>query len=221
MFRIKICGLTNAEDARAAAEAGADAIGLNFYEKSARCVSPDRARQIADTLPEGVQRIGVFVNATLADIRDRYAELSLDFVQLHGDEAPEFLAELRLPVIRAFRPFADLTAVSQYLTHCDRLKCRPVMVLLDAFRQGQFGGTGVTANWGAIRDGRSLLGRLPLVLAGGLRAENVGQAIAVVEPDAVDTASGVETAPGRPSAELVRAFVANAQRAFELRERSR
>lgn len=222
MFRIKICGVTTVEDARIAADAGADAIGLNFFDKSPRFVSERVAERIAAALPVGVKKIGVFVNATASEIRDRYVAASLDLIQLHGDEPPEFLSELDgLPVMRAFRPTGALTSVRDYLSECDRVSLRPAMILIDAFSKDQYGGTGETADWAAIKAARPFLGKAPLVLAGGLNPSNVACAIAAVEPDAVDTASGVEISPGRKSAKLIQAFVAEAQGAFDLVNKSR
>jgi phosphoribosylanthranilate isomerase len=222
MFRIKICGITSVEDGCAVVAAGADALGLNFYEKSPRYVSAEVAEQIVATLPPGVKKVGVFVNATAEEIRARFSALSLDLIQLHGDERPEFLAELDgLPVMRAFRAAGNLSAVGDYLHQCEQLNCRPKMVLIDAYRKGQYGGTGETVDWTATKAGRPQIGTLSMVLAGGLTPQNVGQAIAAVEPDAVDTASGVEVSPGHKSAELIRAFVTEAQRAFDLLGRSR
>ena len=222
MFRIKICGVTNVDDALAAAAAGADAIGLNFYANSPRCVSHEAAAQIVSALPSGIKKVGVFVNANADEIRGLSADLPLDLIQLHGDEEPAFLAGLiGTPAMRAFRPVGSLEGIQAYLDKCDRLNCRPEMVLIDAFRKTAYGGTGETADWDAIRTSRSLLRGLPIVLAGGLTAENVAKAIAAVEPDGVDSASGVELSPGRKSPDLIRAFVAQAKRAFDLLDQSR
>jgi phosphoribosylanthranilate isomerase len=142
-------------------------------------------------------------------------EVGLNLVQLHGDEPPEFLAELRgIPILRALRPGADLAAIGEYLQRCYALACLPRMVLIDACASGAFGGTGQTADWQAMRDYRVHLAGQPLVLAGGLTPSNVATAIATVRPWAVDVASGVEERPGKKSAELVRAFVAAARAAF-------
>ena len=198
MFHVKICGITRTEDARAAAAAGADAIGLNFYAGSQRCVSRQQAGEIVAQLPAGVLPVGLFVNADAHDVCRLFDELKLGLIQLHGDEPPEYLAQLGTrPVMRAFRLGAeDWQPIVEYLDRCRRLGCLPRMVLIDAFQPGQYGGTGQTADWSLLADWRTRLGDLPLVLAGGLTPENVVAAIEAVHPIAVDTASGVEVSPG-------------------------
>lgn len=215
MFRVKICGITCPADARLAVEAGADAIGLNFYPQSPRYCALEQARAIALALPRHVCKVGVFVNATLETIGAAAAEVPLDLIQLHGDETPEFARQVcPLPVMRALRVGADLAPVSEYLKACHRLRAVPRLLLLDAARAGQFGGTGATLDWELLATGRGALGGMPLVLAGGLTPANVAEAIRVVRPWGVDVASGVETKPGQKSAELVRQFVAQAHAAF-------
>jgi phosphoribosylanthranilate isomerase len=217
MFRIKICGITNVEDALAAAEAGADAIGLNFFEQSPRHVSRETALQIAAVLPKNLKKVGVFVNATPSEIRSLHQDLSFDLVQLHGDEPPELLSTLiGIPVIRAFRSDGNWAFIQNYLLRCTSLNCSPALVLIDAYSKSQYGGTGETANWSALGKNRPLFGQLPIVLAGGLRPENVAHAIETAMPQAVDTASGVEISPGHKSLQQMQAFVAAAQTAFDL-----
>ncbi|HUY31163.1 MAG TPA: phosphoribosylanthranilate isomerase [Pirellulales bacterium] len=221
MFRIKICGVTTLADALAAADAGADAIGLNFHPGSSRFVSRDQAAEIAAALPSGIQKVGVFVNPTADDVRHTVERLSLDLVQLHGDEPPEFLARLgEIPVLRAFRLEAGgLPAVSDYLAECRQRDATPAMVLLDAFRVGAYGGTGLSLDWTVAAAYHQFSAAPPLVLAGGLAAANVAQAIAAVRPAAVDTASGVEASPGRKDHAQVAAFVAAAKKALGLGDR--
>lgn len=215
MFRVKICGITTAADARAAREAGADAIGINFYAKSPRCCTLEQARDVATAVGAGVCRVGVFVNATPEEIRRAAAAVPLDLVQLHGDETPEAIRELRpLPVMRVFRLQAEPAAVTSYLDACHRLRAWPRMALVDAARAGEYGGTGQTLDWPLLAAQRAAWRGLPLVLAGGLTADNVAEAIAAVRPWAVDVASGVEESPGRKSPELVARFVAAAREAF-------
>lgn len=215
MFQVKICGITTPEDARTVADAGADAIGLNFFARSERFVRDDVASAIAQAVPSSVTKVGLFVNAPAARIRELFDGLKLDLIQLHGDEPPEFLVELGgRPVMRAFRVGADLSPVRDYLTHCRALHVTPRAVLIDAFQADRYGGTGRTADWTAVAKSRDVWGDLPLVLAGGLKAENVAVAIECVRPVAVDTASGVESAPGRKSPKLVVAFVAAARTAL-------
>ena len=217
MFRIKICGLTSADDAAMTAACGADAVGLNFYPKSPRFISPERAKEVVAPLPETVVKVGLFVNAPADEVRAVFGRLSLDLVQLHGDEPPEHLADLApLPILRAFRIGAGgLTPICTYLERCHRLGCLPQGVLLDAGVPGQYGGTGQTADWTAASQYPCEPWHPPLVLAGGLTAANVAEAVAAVRPAAVDTASGVESSPGSKSLERVREFVAAAKRALE------
>lgn len=221
MFTIKICGITTVDDARAAAAAGADAVGLNFYGESPRFLPLEQAQHVAAVVPKGVLKVGLFVNAPAEAICGAYDALGLGLIQLHGDEPPEFLAELgRRPVMRAFRVGADgLPPIAEYLRRCGELGTPPAMVLLDAHRAGQFGGTGTPADWDHIADERSLLGDVPLALAGGLTADNVAAAIFRVRPSAVDTASGVETRPGHKDAAAMQRFVAAARAAFEQLDR--
>ncbi len=218
MFQIKICGITRVEDAMAAAEAGADAIGLNFFSGSKRCITADQATQIIASLPDSVLRVGLFVNAVPRDVCQTFDALRLGLIQLHGDEPPEYLAQLGpRPVMRAFRmDAAGWLPILAYLDRCRQLGCLPRMVLIDAFQPGQFGGTGHTADWNQLSNWRSRLGDLPLVLAGGLTADNVAAAIQSVRPAAVDTASGVESRPGVKDLAAVPAFVSHARAAFEM-----
>lgn len=214
LFQIKICGVTTVEDALGAVQAGADAVGVNFYRQSPRYVEESRAREIAAVLPEGVKCVGVFVNPELSQLEGAVA-LGLHAVQLHGDESPTLLAHFRtLPVVKAFRLGADgLAPVQAFLDQCRALSCLPEMVLIDSYRAGEFGGTGATADWGAAAEYAALQGP-PLVLAGGLKPENVAEAIRAVRPLAVDTASGVESAPGNKDQAKMNAFVQAAQDGF-------
>jgi phosphoribosylanthranilate isomerase len=251
MFRVKICGITTADDALLAAEAGADAIGLNFYEKSPRFVPADRAGEIVERLRQGypaeqVQVFGVFVNATLDDMIWTIREANLygpeqGFgIQLHGDEPPELIRDLHceglgrsgellqvlghvptVPVVRAFRcRSGGLSAEGEYLMQCQQLRALPQAVLLDAYSKGSYGGTGQCVDWSAIAGAKSSLAGLPLILSGGLTATNVREAVAFARPDAVDVASGVESAPGRKDAAKVLAFAAAAKDALTTLGRS-
>src|SRR5688572_23668384 len=226
MFRVKICGITSVDDALQAAEAGADAIGLNFYEDSPRFVPPDLAGDIVAAIREehdarAVQIFGVFVNAALDDIVWTFREGNLYGieqavgVQLHGDEPPELLCDLRqhgigtsedllhtlgyaplTPVMRAFRcQSPDLAEVKAYLQRCQDLRASPQAILLDAHQPDTYGGTGQPADWQAIGRERDRLPALPVVLAGGLTPQNVAEAIHTARPSGVDVASGVEREP--------------------------
>lgn len=199
MFRIKICGVTCPEDALAVAAAGADCIGLNFYDKSVRYLPPERAAEVVGSIPDQVLKAGVFVNAPLAEIRELAERFALDFVQLHGDEPPEAIAELAdFRVIKAFRLGPEgIAPVAEYLERCYQLAAMPAMVLLDAFQAGAYGGTGRVADWTAAREYHDLGAGPALILSGGLNPENVAAAMAAVRPAAIDLASGVESSPGR------------------------
>jgi phosphoribosylanthranilate isomerase len=251
MLRIKICGITTPDDALLAAEAGASAIGLNFYDQSPRHVSPDQAAEIVERLrqdysAENVQVFGVFVNATLDDILWTIREANLygpeqGFgIQLHGDEPPELIQQLQqhglgqighlfqatghiptVPIVRAFRcPNGDLSSPAAYLKKCQDLSSLPQAALVDAFEPGSYGGTGKCLDWASLARRKSALLNLPVVLAGGLTPQNVADAIATARPDAVDVASGVESAPGRKDPAKVLAFVAAAKQAFATLARS-
>jgi phosphoribosylanthranilate isomerase len=216
VFQVKICGVTSVGDALAACAAGADALGLNLFSGSKRYVIEEEARRIASALPAEVLKVGVFVNAEAAHVRRCAETLHLDLVQLHGDEPPEYLAQLAgQPVLKAFRLSSDgLASVQQYLNRCRQLDCLPAMVLLDAFQAGEYGGTGLALDWPALADWRKRLPEVGLVLAGGLTPENVAQAIQTVRPSAVDTASGVETAPGIKDPAQMQAYITAARQAF-------
>ncbi|OHB69767.1 MAG: hypothetical protein A2V70_16860 [Planctomycetes bacterium RBG_13_63_9] len=223
MFCIKICGVTTVDDARAVVEAGADAVGLNFYPKSPRCIGLDQARRIIAALPDNpdeMAKVGLFVNAAAEDVCRTFDQLGLDLIQLHGDEPPEYLVSLAgRPVMRAFRLGQQgLRPVGRYLEHCQRLRCAPRTVLIDSHVEGVLGGSGQVADWRALQTWSDLPPHgtaPPMVLAGGLTPENVAEAIRTVCPAAVDTASGVESAPGRKDRSKVEAFVRAARAAFD------
>ena len=214
MFSIKICGITNVKDGQLAALAGADAIGLNFYEDSPRFVNAEIAGKLSQVVPAKVQRVGLFVNAAAELINQHCEALRLDFIQLHGDEPPEFLAELcDVPIVRAFRFGGDnMDEIAAYLDACSRA---PTAVLIDAKIEGEFGGTGEAVDWESLAAAKEQLGDMPLVLAGGLDPFNVEEAVETVRPSAVDTASGVESKAGSKDPMLMRAFVNAAKRALQ------
>lgn len=216
MFRVKICGVTNLEDSGCCAEAGADAVGLNFYPPSPRCIGVVLARQIALALPPQVTKVGVFVNASRDEVLRTADRVGLDVIQLHGDESPQMLAGLgERRVLRAFRCVSDdVRPVVDYLRRCEDAGRRPWAVLIDAYQPRAFGGTGHTANWRLVRKLAETLVHVPVVLAGGLRPGNVAAAIEATRPAAVDTASGVESEPGRKDPQCIRDFVAHALEAF-------
>lgn len=217
MFRIKICGVTNADDARAAANAGADALGFNFYRSSKRFIEREVAQQIADIVPDRVAKVGVFVNHSIREIQDAIESLRPSYLQLHGNEPAELLSELpaEIKIIRAYRcgP-SGLAPLARYLARCHSLGRTPDAILLDADAAGAFGGTGRAADWTLIANQRAMLGDAPLILAGGLTPTNVGQAITAVRPDAVDVASGVERQPRLKDGDLMKQFIEAARKAF-------
>lgn len=189
-------------------------IGLNFYQDSPRYVAPDQAQKIAVEVP---LTTGVFVNATDDEINSIADSVDLDWVQLHGDEPPEMLADLRddLPIIRVYcLTERGLAAVAADLEKCNASGRSPSAVLVDATVAGQYGGTGKTADWQALAGYQKWLGQIPLILAGGLHPDNVGAAINSVLPFAVDTASGVESAPGVKDPQKMQSFVRVAKSAF-------
>lgn len=216
LFRIKICGVTTVADALLAARCGADAVGLNFFPKSPRCVSVAQAGEIVQALPPFVCKVGVFVNASAEDTLDTAERVRLDVLQLHGDETPEHVARLgQWPVVRAFRlDHRGVAPVLAYLEQCRIVGRIPQAVLVEAYRAGAYGGTGQVADWHVVRQLAAQLVDLPLVLAGGLTPANVVEAIQTVAPMAVDTASGVESHPGGKDPQLVLEFVRRAQAAF-------
>jgi len=202
MVKVKICGVTNVEDARVAAAAGAWAIGLNFFPRSVRCVSQETAEAIVAALPREVWRVGVFVDAPAESVRETAERLHLDALQFHGDESAEYCRGWRQRVIKAVR-LRDRDALA-------RVAAYPVdFILVDAYVEGLVGGTGRTVRWNWL----SGVDRDRLVLAGGLTPENVAEAVRVVRPMAVDVASGVERSPGEKDPERVRRFILNAQSA--------
>jgi len=213
-LRIKICGITNAEDAVLAAELGADAIGLNYHPDSPRSIDPTQAPAILQELPLFTQAVGVFVNRRLHEIADTLQPLSRIWtMQWHGDvEQREVGALAPFALIAAFsvRDASSLEAISRYLDGCRAVGQMPAAILVDAHVLGQHGGTGQKAPWSLLADFRP---GIPLILAGGLTPENVSAAIRIVRPYAVDVASGVEENPRRKDADKMRRFIANAREA--------
>ena len=224
MFRIKICGVTNVHDAIAAVDAGADAIGLNFYEKSSRYIDESQSITIDEALPETCLRVGVFVNSTLERIcrlcRDRPDAYWM--AQLHGDESLELIRNVYaqrdvVQVIRlrsGERPIDISSALEEYVSVTGR---RPHAILLDAATTDSYGGTGLTLSWPRAAQYRAQLDgwNISLILAGGLTPDNVAEAIRIVRPHGVDVASGVESAPGKKDPIKVRDFIAAARAALD------
>jgi phosphoribosylanthranilate isomerase len=201
--RIKICGLTRPQDVRAAVECGADAIGFVFYAPSPRAVSIEEAAELVALLPPFVTSVGLFVNATPAEVEAVLARVPLQLLQFHGDEAQSDCARYARPWIKAarMRPGVDLLEFSTFHP-------RASGILVDAFVEG-YGGGGKTFDWSLIPDG---LAR-PLVLSGGLDTDNVAEAVRRVRPWAVDVSSGVESAKGIKDAAKIAAFIAGVRHA--------
>jgi len=198
--RVKICGLTRIDDARAAADAGADAIGLVFYGPSPRAVSLETAAAIAAALPPFVTVVGLFVNPTREEVEQTLAAVPLDLLQFHGDETPEFCESFARPYLKAVRvrPDTDLGAFQERYA-------RARGHLFDAWHEELYGGSGQRFDWRLLDAARD--GGTRGILAGGLTPANVAQACRMVRPWAVDVSSGVESAPGIKSAELINQFI--------------
>jgi phosphoribosylanthranilate isomerase len=201
MVRIKICGITNLEDALACADAGADLLGFNFYFGSPRYIEPHAARKLIEQLPGAILTVGVFVNAgTPQNVARLVDAAGVAAVQLHGDESPSYCRELDgrfvIKALRADHNFKPESA-AEYDTDA---------VLLDSFDQSLRGGTGRTFDWSIALSTKT---RVPkLILAGGLGPENVAEAVASVQPYGVDACSSLESSPGRKDIARVRAFIA-------------
>jgi phosphoribosylanthranilate isomerase len=194
---VKICGITNLDDALAAVDCGATALGFNFYFESPRYIAPDKAASIVSSLAN-VLRVGVFVNEPIQRIHAIVEQVGLDVVQLHGDEQPEILARLNTPAWKAFR-------VTRNWQTSDLAAWVTDTVLLDSPSIGIYGGSGEAFNWSSIGNIRK-----KIVLAGGLDASNVSEAIRQVKPWGVDSCSRLETGPGRKDHHKMRQFVAAA-----------
>jgi phosphoribosylanthranilate isomerase len=198
MVRIKICGITNIEDALLAAELGADALGFIFYARSPRHVAPEIAREIIAQLPPFVAAVGVFVDEAAADVQELAANAGLDWIQLHGQESPDYCRSLGHKVIKGFR-IQDEGSLRQLADYQGAAQA----LLLDTYKKGQVGGTGEIFDWQLARKAKKYG---PIILAGGLNPDNVAAAIAAAGPAAVDTASGTEAAPGKKDPAKLRAF---------------
>lgn len=196
--RVKICGITRVEDALAAVNAGADAIGLVFYAPSPRAVTVEQAQKIAAAIPPFVSVVGLFVNAPKAEIGSVLSRVRLDILQFHGDETAEDCEQINLPYYKAIRVKADTN-----LIQCAQQYRTAKALLLDAFSEAAMGGTGQTFEWNLIPANLPK----PVILAGGLNAENVGLAIRQVSPYAVDVSGGVEADKGIKDAVKITAFM--------------
>lgn len=203
MVQIKVCGITNMEDALVAVGAGADALGFNFYEGSPRFIAPEAARAIIEQLPPGVLTVGVFVNERQATVAEMADLAGVGALQFHGDETPQycraFAGRFLIKALRVVEEFRPESAAAY-----------PVdAILLDAFDRRARGGTGRVFDWRLAQRTRATVPRL--FLAGGLSPENIAEAITAVEPYGVDACSGLECSPGRKDSARVRDFIARAR----------
>lgn len=221
-IKIKVCGVTRGDDLRLLADLGVDAVGLNFYPDSPRFLRLDYAQKLMDLCPDSLVRVGVFVNASSDVILAAADRCGLQVVQLHGEESPALLEEIaarapRLSVIRSLAwrsPAVAADEAAAWLSAAPSLKS-PLGWLIDAHSQQQRGGTGQTWRWSELGRRPGWLLNRHWLLAGGLTAENVAEAIRQARPDGVDAASGVEKQPGVKDPDRLRRFVDAAKSAFE------
>lgn len=231
-FRIKICGLTDPANVRPTVEAGAQALGLNFFSGSKRYLNPEQAVILGAGIPAAIVRVGVFVNDTNSPmLLQAFGYPRLDYIQLHGEETVKEIVDLyeiisdvdendapseKTPgIIKAFRLQRDPEAeIGSFLDECKQRNVPLAAMLIDAYSTAGHGGTGERADWAALGRWTNRRG-VPLILAGGITPENVAEAIATVRPDAIDTASGVESSPGIKDPDKVRRLVAAATAAWK------
>ncbi len=199
--RVKICGITNAQDAAVAVEAGADALGFIFYRKSPRYIEPAAAKEIIETLPVFVTPVGVFVNEEVEAIRSIMDRCGIRLAQLHGDETADYCQTVSRPVMKALRlkDRSSLLALAEFAG-----RAGVYGFVLDSFTEKEYGGTGLKADWELAAEAAKTV---TVLLAGGLTPDNVTEAITVVRPYGVDVSSGVESAPGKKDHGKVRAFL--------------
>lgn len=203
MVRVKICGITRLEDALAAAEAGADALGFVLYEKSPRFIAPENAADIIGKLPPFVTSVGLFVNPSVEFVQTVLRQVPLDLLQFHGDESEAFCTQFHTPYIKAIRMAQDLD-LNKEIEKFPSARG----ILLDAYDPHLYGGTGHTFEWSRLTGGCSK----PVIVAGGLTPDNVAQAIEATRPWAVDVSGGVEQSKGIKHRNLIEAFVRGAKR---------
>lgn len=198
MIEIKICGITNEEDALFAAESGVDALGFIFYRKSPRYIAPEQAKEIIAKIPQGIATVGVFVNESVEVVKEIIASCHLTLVQFHGDESRGYCRQFPpASIIKAFSPRRE--------DDLDRINGYPAgAVLVDTYEPGRYGGTGRTSNWTLAA---AIATMHPLILSGGLREDNICDAINAVSPRAVDINSGVEASPGKKDRRKVREII--------------
>jgi phosphoribosylanthranilate isomerase len=204
MVKIKICGITNLEDAVKSVQAGCDALGFVFYRKSPRYIEPERAREIIKQLPAHIIKMGVFANAREKDVKRIAKICKLDVLQFHGNESPEFCSRFRnRRIIKAFR-------IKEGLDSQSLLRYKPFAYLFDTFVESKLGGTGKKFDWRLIRHICDI--KQPIFLSGGLTEDNVKEAIECARPDWVDVSSSLEASPGKKDHKKVRSFIKIAKR---------
>ena len=201
MYLVKICGITNLDDAQAAVEAGADALGFNFYRQSPRYVEPDVASAIVAELPLTLWKVGVFANEEAGLVQRISQHVGLDYLQFHGDETPYYCEQFAVPYWKAFRLKDEKTLELMK-------KYQPAAYLVDTYREGELGGTGLVANWDLAIHAKKF-GKI--VLAGGIHPDNVETAIATIEPWAIDVCSGVEERPGHKNHQKMAELIGRAK----------
>jgi len=200
-MKIKICGITNTEDARVAWESGADALGFILYAQSPRYVDPQIVKTIVSGLPPFIVSVGVFVNESSKTVQNIMEKCGLTYAQLHGDETPEYCETLDRPILKALR-LKDRSSFLSLAEYRGRAGVKGFVV--DTFSESSYGGTGQTTDWSLAAE---VAQAAPILLAGGLTPENVQEAIAQVHPYGVDVSSGVEVRPGKKDHDKVRAFI--------------
>jgi phosphoribosylanthranilate isomerase len=222
MTWVKICGITNLEDALTAVEAGADALGFVFYEKSPRKVEVASVREMIDKLPGKVEKVGVFVDASSEHMSEIVSQTGLTAIQLYGETALDYVRRFEVDADRSFGAAKVIPAIpgnslKEGFFITNRCREQGFALLLDAQSNGKMGGTGTTFDWAATRDMVQTVSlQIPVIVAGGLTQLNVGEAIKMFRPFGVDVSSGVEARPGKKDPEKIRAFVQAARQADKI-----
>jgi len=185
MVKTKICGITRIEDAQLAEDLGVWAVGFIFYPPSPRYISPEKAREISESLNKSTKKVGVFVNEKPETVNKIAEIIALDYVQLHGQEPIEDCNKLNIPFVKTVRTIGETEIYSNAYAF-----------LVDAVDTENWGGTGKLADWDFAKSVKSAIGQKPLILSGGLSADNIKKALMIVKPDFIDVSSSIETAPG-------------------------
>jgi phosphoribosylanthranilate isomerase len=222
MTWVKICGITNLEDALTAVEAGADALGFVFYDKSPRKVDVAAVREMIDELPGKVEKVGVFVDASSEHMSKIVSQTGLTAIQLYGESAWDYVRRFEVDADCSFGTAKVIPAIpgnslKEGFVISNRCREQGFALLLDAQTNGKMGGTGTTFDWAATRDMvQEVSLQIPVIVAGGLTPLNVGEAIKMFRPFGVDVSSGVEARPGKKDPEKIRAFVQAARKADKI-----